>query len=244
MAAQGGIWRNGNVSLEIVSSTVDNNIASGRGGGLEVLGAGSFVLKESSVSGNRANGASFTIAGGGAVLMDVAPLPNETNRLEIRGSRIADNSAVFDGGGLNLLDTSRLEISDSEIVGNTAERIGGGVYAVDSEIVVTNSIISENAATGGSGGGIYGGLSVAFEFDPNARARQFVVSRRRCGCRGERRGRHSDCIDAPSTRQHGAGKYCRERWWRYQFGRWVQFSRRLDESPTTRRVIGVAAFRA
>lgn len=159
----GGIWRNGNQTLRLIESTVDNNVAAGRGGGLEVLGNGAFLLENSSVSGNRANGQSGGILGGGGIVFNAAP--SGLNALVIRGSRIADNHAVYDGGGINARLTSQLVIEDSEISGNTAEQDGGGVYLYTTGLVLRNSIVEGNHATAGSGGGlnITGGSKVQLQ---------------------------------------------------------------------------------
>jgi CSLREA domain-containing protein len=160
----GGIWRNGNTALAIVDSTVDDNVAAGRGGGVEVLGNGPFLLEDSSVSGNRANGASFGIGGGGGIFINAGATQTTGEPIVIRRSRLADNYAVYEGGGVNVFASTRVEIENSEIVGNTTERNGGGVHVVSSSISsslgMQNSIVAENHALAGLGGGVYGGSSV------------------------------------------------------------------------------------
>jgi hypothetical protein len=124
----GGIWRSGNMSLEIINSSVDNNVSSGRGGGMEVLGRGAFLLEDSSVSGNTANGHSFSSSAGGGGIVVESDAASFGNSLVIRRSKIADNHATFDGGGLHLNETSTLQIEDSEILGNTTNDSGGGIF--------------------------------------------------------------------------------------------------------------------
>ena len=112
--------------LEIINSTVDNNVSSGRGGGMEVLGRGAFLLEDSSVSGNTANGQSFSSGGGGGIVVESnSEIVGDPQ--VIRRSQIASNHAVFDGGGLHLNGASTLLIEESEISGNTADGRGGGI---------------------------------------------------------------------------------------------------------------------
>lgn len=76
--------------------------------------------------------------------------------LELNDSTVTGNSTPSFGGGVAHMDSDgALEIARSTISGNSAGS-GGGIasYVLDDDTTIRNSIISNNTATGGNGGGL------------------------------------------------------------------------------------------
>lgn len=71
----GGVYLKGQVSANIVNSTISSNTAGGRGGGIAAplwTGMNQFILRNSTVTANKANGPS----GGGLFFNTGGPIPN------------------------------------------------------------------------------------------------------------------------------------------------------------------------
>jgi parallel beta-helix repeat protein len=78
----------------------------------------------------------------------------------LNNSIINGNSTNLEGGGLYLRQSSEIIISNSEISENIALK-GGGIYYFEStSLNITNSQILNNDATASHGGGIYAGYSI------------------------------------------------------------------------------------
>ena len=75
----------------------------------------------------------------------------------LRYCTIQNNSAAR-GGGINI-NGSTYGIKNCQITNNSATgRFGGGIYAINGEVLIIDSVIENNSASGGnsvSGGGIY-----------------------------------------------------------------------------------------
>lgn len=155
----GGIAANYTGGLTITNTTVSNNAAGGRGGGVYAYDT-DLAITDSTVTGNESVGASgkysvfaFGTGEGGGVYSD-------DGTLTIESSRIIGNNAG-EGGGIYVDDTdetaaSGVVISDSDINNNIALYEGGGVYldSIDSPSRIERTTISENAALE-EGGGVY-----------------------------------------------------------------------------------------
>ncbi|HKV09298.1 MAG TPA: IPTL-CTERM sorting domain-containing protein [Thermoanaerobaculia bacterium] len=150
----GGLWADGQagntLTLTIRNSEISGNTADLDGAGVYVGTPGGPVLIQNTViSGNDALG-----DGGG--IFFYAPYTDTT----IENSTISGNTA-FTGGGIFLYDTDGglHTIRGTTISGNTAE-VGGGlfVYQLDDPLIIENSTISGNQATGGEGPGRGGGV--------------------------------------------------------------------------------------
>ncbi len=174
----GGIWVNGDATLNMTASVVTENEADGDGGGLYVQGTA--TLTNSSVTGNDAGavGGGIYISSSGTVNLngstvsqnnarDGGGIANEgSDTLNMTASIVSGNIADIDGGGIWQAWDGSANISNSTISGNIAGGNpnggggnGGGIYddwcCSEGELMITASTISNNTAQGGSGGGIY-----------------------------------------------------------------------------------------
>ena len=179
----GGLW-NGGGTMTVVSSVVTENVASGdaaeNGGGGLYNDGGTLTVDNTVVDDNQATGTAGS--GGGALnnggtmtLTETTVESNEANRAgggveaaggttEIRRSSLIGNSIAnaapgngggFHGGG------GTATVAKSLVQGNTAVE-GGGLWT-SGTLVVRNSEVSDNTATGSNpagesdagGGGIY-----------------------------------------------------------------------------------------
>ncbi len=157
----GGLDFNG-YNLEIVSSTISDNVAYYDGGGLRAVDAYTIAISDTTISGNSATNGD----GGGAYLYSV------DDGVTIGNTVVSENSAGRDGGGLYLYGAD-VSITGSTISGNEAgagvsshcyydnaelycglNGDGGGIGADDVALTITDSIVDANSATDGGGLGI------------------------------------------------------------------------------------------
>ena len=169
----GGIYYNcPGKTFTLTNSEINENTATQDGGGVYVV-AGSFVMTNSKINGNKVtdktksgggvyfNGTKMTMSGGtisensanrGAGVY----IANEKAELEVISlATISENVATNDGAGVHF-NGSKFVLSNSTISDNTADNCGGGVYFVingDFDMN-TNAIISGNTAKV-DGGGVY-----------------------------------------------------------------------------------------
>ena len=144
----GGIDGDGS-NIQITASTFQGNIAQGSGGAINLQGSASpyptLWIVGSTIAGNQALGSGY---GGGANAY--------TANIVVQTSNVHDNSAAYSGGGLSYIAAVigvTMQISDSIFDHNAAGQYGGGLYS-DGNDTTSNSVISNNSATGG--GGVYG----------------------------------------------------------------------------------------
>ncbi|UCC59494.1 MAG: sortase [Dehalococcoidia bacterium] len=139
-----------NVNLENVQ--VQNNQAR-TGGAIHNRGSLN-VLNGSVISGN-------TTWGSGGGLLNASPASGwPASILLVENSTISGNTAAGAGGIGDANGAGSITIRNSTISGNSAF-VGGGIRADWSPLTIINSSISGNTATGGSGGGIYVGTTIA-----------------------------------------------------------------------------------
>ena len=119
----------------ITSSTVQENIASGDGGG--AFNQGIMTCGESDFTANQSDH-----MGGG--------IHNEGS-VEILGCTFDKNKTGDDGGGLNNLNVA--EIRGSDFTNNASER-GAGVASTDGTVEISDSTLIDNQAKG-QGGAIF-----------------------------------------------------------------------------------------
>lgn len=151
----GGIYNLGFLSLE--NSTIANNTANNRGGGLYNSGLGMVDFIKSVISGNIALDANEGDGGGGGIY-------NVATIVSLVSTTISGNQTPGFGGGINNHGSIK-KIIDSTISGNQSiiqlpggsapTGAGGGIYNASSGgiPVLINSTISTNSAY--IGGGIY-----------------------------------------------------------------------------------------
>ncbi|MFT5682290.1 MAG: hypothetical protein ACI8RZ_003208 [Myxococcota bacterium] len=142
----GAIWAEGSTALTISGSTFSRNSVSRNGGhiGLSVLSE-AITIEDSLLENGRAD----TYGGG---------LSGTTNAsVLLSGVSFIGNKATDHGGGVYLASGSTLDGDDCTFSGNLAEEgSGGGLYVFSVSgsrgLVLTNSIISDNAAKFQGGG--------------------------------------------------------------------------------------------
>ena len=134
--------------VELNHTRVNNNMSSGRGGGID--SSSELFVNDSYISGNSA-----ATAGGGIY---------GNNQITIKRTTINDNQALFGGG---IYSNYLMDIIDSSIIHNlAAEGSGGGISSSDNLTLINSTIAynrAENPITGeADGGGInrVGGYSL------------------------------------------------------------------------------------
>lgn len=138
----GGIYATGS-SLEIDTTAITGNSATGNGGGVYVDGVFAFgtELRSGTLSGNTAdNGGGAYSDGGGLRLLDMS---------------VTGNSADTQGGGLYLVGGVFTEMTGGRLSANDAEE-GGGAYisGVTVQVLLRSCLVTDNLASLGRGGGM------------------------------------------------------------------------------------------
>jgi hypothetical protein len=147
----GGIYNAGDLTL--TNSEVTGNTFTGDGGGIyNGGGSGTVTLIQSTISWNVGG-----VRGGGIY-------HSAGGTLTIDNSRIIDNSAISDGGGIfidHYVGTAIAEPSgtvtliDSTISANSVRSFGGGIANLGT-LILTTSTVTDND-TKGDGGGLFNG---------------------------------------------------------------------------------------
>jgi CSLREA domain-containing protein len=129
--------------LNVIGSMISENEGAAGGGGL-CISAGSPVIRDSIISGNKGGFSGGGISAGGLY----------ADGMTIEGSTISNNQALFGhGGGAYLL--GKTTILRSTISGNYAHSDGGGVMMVSQgPSSIQQSTISNNYSDIGQGGGV------------------------------------------------------------------------------------------
>jgi uncharacterized repeat protein (TIGR01451 family) len=148
----GGVYHSGLRGLEIVASSISNNIARRDGGGLATFIGNSFTPDGITISDSRISGNTSEQGSGGGIAN------TEQGKVTIIRSEITDNAAsatIFGvGGGVFSNNTfTETTIIDSTIANNTANSSGGGVYNNNASVMTINhSTITNNLSNSQSGG--------------------------------------------------------------------------------------------
>jgi hypothetical protein len=154
-AGSGGGILNNLGRLEVSSSVIEENDAPRAGGGIEA-NVGTTTVTGSVLRGNTTgaapgNGGGLHLTGAGTVAVE--------------GSRVLDNTAAAEGGGLWNSATGEMDVSDTVLrrnvaAGAAADQGGGALFNDGGTLAVSDSTIGDNDATGaaGSGGGILNNL--------------------------------------------------------------------------------------
>ena len=122
--------------------------------GVKVLKNGTCYMKDGSIIGN--------ILGGVEVDGDKDTSEKDPSLFHMLGGNISDNTSVYDGAGVKVINGAKFIMSDGKITNNFAreDNIDGGGVFVDgekSELAMLGGEISGNAVTNGYGGGVYVG---------------------------------------------------------------------------------------
>jgi uncharacterized protein YjdB len=133
----------------IISSNRANN-----GGGVYVHNVGTFTMRNSEISDNRA-----TVEGGGVYLASATTAPTPGGTFIMEGGTIGKKTATDKGNeaarGGGVYTSGNFDMSgNSEISGNKATN-GGGIYSLGGKTEMRNGEINENTATE-KGGGVSG----------------------------------------------------------------------------------------
>jgi len=140
VSSGGGIFANNLSDIVLYGSSVSNNTAGLRGGGMYVNNS-TLYMYTVNISNNLLN--QGVNRGGGAFL--------SVNSAELDELQINNNTASI-GGGIQL--SGAVSIDDSTINGNSATSGGGGgIYNNFADLDLTRSTVSNNFAS--SGGGLY-----------------------------------------------------------------------------------------
>ncbi len=121
------------------------------GAGLYLTGATQATLDNTLVAGNLFQTTGFTYGGGAYVNSSTMSLTNN--------SRVQEHTApsVTDGRGAGIyINNGTVTIDNSLVISNTAGAVGGGIRMLGSSVlnVLNGSIIANNEALNGEGGGI------------------------------------------------------------------------------------------
>jgi predicted outer membrane repeat protein len=158
--------------LNVISSTVTNNVVNGLGGGFYLYPGVSANVTASTVFSNAAGTASNHNGGGiyslGAVTLTNSTVTNNRaggygggvyqfgNGLTIAGSAITSNTATYSGGGFYMAASAAAQalLTDSVVASNTANS-GAGVYAVAQMTLTVAGGSVHNNTSNTDGGGLY-----------------------------------------------------------------------------------------
>jgi hypothetical protein len=127
-------------NLIVSNSTITNNVAAARGGGLGGRQDGYFniTLTNSTVSNNTANG------GGGGI-------QSYKGDVTLTDSIISGNTTNGNGGGV-FADEGEVTLTNSTISGNESKYgNGGGIFSADGNVTMTDSTVFTNTAYYGAG---------------------------------------------------------------------------------------------
>ncbi len=143
----GGIYGRERTVLELIDSTVSDNIARDDGGGLHINDDSKVLISGSLIQGNLAGydsaGTVRTVNSHGGGIRVVG-----RTKLDVHNSAILDNEATQYGGGLMMQNDVQFTMTNSTVAGNVARDHGGGVASWDWNLrsTVENSTFSGNYA--------------------------------------------------------------------------------------------------
>lgn len=181
-----GILFSSGGNLNIVGSSVRNNITEGNGGGIYAP-IGVVTLNGSNVSGNtgQSGGAIFTNIG--PVMLTASTVSgNSTNgnygdgggirtfsgAVTLVDSAVIGNEVIgtvpFAAGGGIYTHSGSVFLTGSTVSGNTSGYLGGGIFTLFDTVTLASSTVSENSSYSGAGG-INAGGSVTLDDSTVAR---------------------------------------------------------------------------
>jgi CSLREA domain-containing protein len=147
--AGGAFSIEGGGQVTIDGTSVGSNRAVEQGGGI-LVASGAVRMVNIDVVGNIADA---ELEGGGGIAYAGDKLVSLGESATIQNSRIRDNKAKGEGGGIDSRGDGPLGITTTAITGNVAGA-GGGIHHVgDAPLDVTRSTLSSNSAE--SGGGVF-----------------------------------------------------------------------------------------
>ena len=141
----GGIFNNNLGTTTLANDSVNHNIATSGGGGIDIVAGGTVTQLPSDRGGVSINNNTASGNGGG--------IDNEGGAGTFYNATVYNNNAV-NGGGVYNDAGSTFTISDTSVNHNTATSEGGGIYNNGGAVSLTASV-SVNSNTAVSGGGVY-----------------------------------------------------------------------------------------
>ena len=157
VSGAGGAIGLDNEIVTLTDCRVTGNVSTGAGGAIGVGDYGNLVLRNCTVAGNSAatQGGGVTFAGGGTLSVDHSTLSGNTAGGGTGGGGVYFVGTAGSFAGTAGLTPNGLTVTDSTISGNSAVTDGGGVEVYQSygTVTVQNSTIAFNSA-GGNGGGL------------------------------------------------------------------------------------------
>lgn len=144
--------------LRVIRSSVVGNFANRAGGAVEIID-GRFYAFQSDLSSNIA-GPEMSAAPGNGGALHVSGMASTVSI--ISESTVSANTAALEGGGLwnqegSTLTVVRSSVNNNIARGDGADDGGGGIFNNGGSLVLRDSFVDLNSATGmaGSGGGIF-----------------------------------------------------------------------------------------
>ena len=143
----GGLQLFGAADVTITNGTVNDNVTgTPGGGGLLIQTSGFVMVTGTTISGNSVTGA----AGGGFGMFGFGTLNAEN--VQVTNNSGAAGGVLYYSGS----ESSQATFSNSLFDGNQTDFGGGAFFGVGSgTLTITGSTVSNNVASGASGGGIY-----------------------------------------------------------------------------------------
>jgi len=172
-------------TLYLNNATVNGNVANRAGGGIEVTNGLTFIRNSTLggatvADGNIAGPSGSAVPGNGGGLH----VTGGSATVVIEGSTVRNNVAAQEGGGLwnQAGSTMRVRgmtvVSENTAAGNAADDGGGGIFNNGGLMILNDTTLANNAATGtnGSGGGLFtlGGSTLMFDSTVNSNTAAFA----------------------------------------------------------------------
>jgi CSLREA domain-containing protein len=127
--------------LVMRDTTVSGNRAIGPGGGIYIVGVSHIDISQSTISNN------FSALGGGGIALKA----DSSFTAALKNVTITGNTASASGGGLQISGDGMVNINHATITGNSSP-LGGGISTLNPTVYVSNSILAGNAGGDCAGG--------------------------------------------------------------------------------------------
>ena len=167
----GGLYTTGDNLVSISGSTyADNTAINGAG----IMNFGQTIGSKTTLTNNRATqrgGGIYNTAGGELDLSELTFLTNaatdgggglyNSGTLTLSSSKIQENESEFGGGLFHIGDSGSMTVIDTDFVVNTGSQAGGGIYSSAALTITRSSFFGNNGGTVlgpdnvGLGGGLY-----------------------------------------------------------------------------------------
>lgn len=143
----GGLQAQGNGSFQLTNVTLSENTAVNGGGGIAVIENSALTMTGGQINANfaGANG-----SGGGILKTSVNPV-------SLTGTRVFNNTAALQSGGLHLTGGGAVTLSRVTVSNNTANTGGGGSTLGNATVSIENSTFNNNTTSqvASVGGGVF-----------------------------------------------------------------------------------------